>query len=330
MFGYFYHEILRKTIIGFGTLFNNISIKHFDDDNNVVSVIKVPLAYGPTQKFLARLEQSPDLNKPIQMTLPRMSFEFTGLTYDGSRKVPSTQTFTSPDGDNIQKTYMPVPYNMTFELNIMTKLNDDMLQIVEQILPYFQPAYNLTIELVKEIKEKKDIPIIFEGISMQDEYEGDFDKRRVLLYSLKFLAKTYLFGPTSSVTKDVVKKISVGFVASDAGSSATRELSYSVEPRALKNYTGIVVTNLTYDITPTDTLITVNNASSILQNTYIDIEGEEIYVKSKDDSTLTVERGRDSTKAISHVSGAEIKSITSADNLLIKDGDNFGFSGNTI
>jgi hypothetical protein len=264
------------------------------------------------------------------MTLPRMSFEFTGLSYDGSRKVTSTQTFTSPDGDNIQKTYMPVPYNMTFELNIMTKLNDDMLQIVEQILPYFQPSYNLTIELVKEIKEKKDIPIIFEGISMQDEYEGDFDKRRVLLYSLKFLAKTYLFGPTSSVTKDVVKKISVGFVAGDAGSSASRELSYSVEPRALKNYTGIVVTNLSYDITPTDTLITVNNASSILPNTYIDIEGEEIYVKSKDDSTLTVERGRDSTKAISHVSGAEIKSITSSDNLLIQDGDNFGFFGNTI
>jgi len=330
MFGYFYHEILRKTIIGFGTLFNNITIKHFDNDNNVVSVIKVPLAYGPTQKFLARLEQSPDLNKPIQMTLPRMSFEFTGLSYDGSRKVTSTQTFTSPDGNNIQKTYMPVPYNMNFELNIMTKLNDDMLQIVEQILPYFQPSYNLTIELVKEIKEKKDIPIIFEGISMQDEYEGDFDKRRVLLYSLKFLAKTYLFGPTSSVTKDVVKKISVGFVAGDAGSSASRELSYSVEPRALKNYTGIVVTNLSYDITPTDTLITVNNASSILPNTYIDIEGEEIYVKSKDDSTLTVERGRDSTKAISHVSGAEIKSITSSDNLLIQDGDNFGFFGNTI
>jgi hypothetical protein len=330
MFGYFYHEILRKTIIGFGTLFNNITIKHFDNDNNVVSVIKVPLAYGPTQKFLARLEQSPDLNKPIQMTLPRMSFEFTGLSYDGSRKVTSTQTFTSPDGNNIQKTYMPVPYNMTFELNIMTKLNDDMLQIVEQILPYFQPSYNLTIELVKEIKEKKDIPIIFEGISMQDDYEGDFDKRRVLLYSLKFLAKTYLFGPTSSVTKDVVKKISVGFVAGDAGSSASRELSYSVEPRALKNYTGIVVTNLSYDITPTDTLITVNNASSILPNTYIDIEGEEIYVKSKDDSTLTVERGRDSTKAISHVSGAEIKSITSSDNLLIQDGDNFGFFGNTI
>jgi hypothetical protein len=330
MFGYFYHEILRKTIIGFGTLFNNITIKHFDNDNNVVSVIKVPLAYGPTQKFLARLEQSPDLNKPIQMTLPRMSFEFTGLSYDGSRKVTSTQTFTSPDGNNIQKTYMPVPYNMTFELNIMTKLNDDMLQIVEQILPYFQPSYNLTIELVKEIKEKKDIPIIFEGISMQDEYEGDFDKRRVLLYSLKFLAKTYLFGPTSSVTKDVVKKISVGFVAGDAGSSASRELSYSVEPRALKNYTGIVVTNLSYDITPTDTLITVNNASSILPNTYIDIEGEEIYVKSKDDNTLTVERGRDYTKAISHVSGAEIKSITSSDNLLIQDGDNFGFFGNTI
>ena len=127
MFEYYYNEILRKTIIAFGTMFNNISIKHFDKNNNVVDVIKVPLAYGPTQKFLARIEQSPDLNKSTAITLPRMSFEFNGLKYDSSRKVTTTQQFVAIDSEEgAKKTYMPVPYNMEFELSIMAKVNDDM------------------------------------------------------------------------------------------------------------------------------------------------------------------------------------------------------------
>ena len=171
MFEYFYNEIFRKTIISFGTLFNDITIKQTD------STVKVPLAYGPTQKFLARLEESPDLNKRTAMTLPRMSFEFTGLTYDSSRKVTTTQQITVKDpttgqGSKTKKAYMPVPYNMQFELSVMTKLNDDALQIVEQILPYFQPSYNLTVQLVETIKEKRDIPIVLENVTMDDQYEG--------------------------------------------------------------------------------------------------------------------------------------------------------------
>ena len=177
MFEYFYHEILRRTVISFGSLFNDISIKHTDNNNNVKSIIKVPFAYGPTQKFLARLEQSPNLNKPVQMSLPRMSFELVGLSYDSSRKSTTTQTFlTSSSTDKTQekKSYLPVPYNLDFEVSIMTKLNDDMLQIIEQILPYFQPAYTISIDLVKEIGEKRDIPVILNSISMSDDYEGDF------------------------------------------------------------------------------------------------------------------------------------------------------------
>ena len=176
MFEYFYNEIFRKTIISFGTLFNDLSIKHADSDGNQ-TVTKVPLAYGPIGKFLARLEQSPNLNKSVAMTLPRMSFEFTGLTYDPSRKVTTTQQITvkDPDADtNTKKVFMPVPYNMQFELNIMCKLNDDALQIVEQILPFFQPSYNLTVNLVSAINEKRDIPVVLENVSFQDEYEGDF------------------------------------------------------------------------------------------------------------------------------------------------------------
>ena len=333
MFEYFYHEILRRTVVSFGSLFNEISIKHTDNSGNVKSVIKVPLAYGPTQKFLARLEQSPDLNKPVQITLPRMSFEFTGLTYDPTRKSTTTQTFiakSAVDGTETKKVYLPVPYNMQFELSIMCKLNDDALQIIEQILPFFQPSYSMTIELVDIINEKRDIPVILENIAMQDDYEGNFTTRRVLLYTLRFTAKTYLFGPVSSATKDIIKKATIGYITGGTTDSPTREVVYSAEPRAIKNYTGIVVTNLSKDITTEDTLITVNSVGSIVVNSYLDIEGEEVFVKLISGNVLTVERGRDDTPITSHLSGAEVKSITTADNVLIEEGDDFGFSGSAV
>ena len=333
MFEYFYHEILRRTVVSFGSLFNEINIKHTDNSDNVKSVIKVPLAYGPTQKFLARLEQSPDLNKPVQITLPRMSFEFTGLTYDPTRKSTTTQTFiakSAVDGTETKKVYLPVPYNMQFELSIMSKLNDDALQIIEQILPFFQPAYSMTIELVDIINEKRDIPVVLENITMQDDYEGNFTTRRVLIYTLRFTAKTYLFGPVSSATKDIIKKATIGYITGGTTDSPTREIVYSAEPRAIKNYTGIIVTNLSKDITTEDTLIIVNSVGSIVVNTYLDIEGEEVFVKRISGNVLTVERGRDGTSITSHLSGAEVKSITTADNVLIEEGDDFGFSGSAI
>jgi len=332
MFEYFYNEILRRTVIAFGTLFNNISIKHTNSSNQVVSDLKVPLAYGPTQKFLARLTQSPDLNKAVAMTLPRMSFEFTGLTYDSSRKVTTTQTFTSKsatDGSVTKKAYMPVPYNMQFELSIMSKLNDDALQIIEQILPYFQPSYNLTVELVDEIDEKRDIPIVLENVTMQDDYEGDFSTRRVLLYTLRFTAKTFLFGPVTTATKDIIKTAKVSFISGTDLTNTSRELAYTAQPRAIKNYTGTIVTTLAKDVTTTDTLITVDSAASISANTYLDIGGEEVYVKLKSGNVLTVRRGEDDTTITSHLKGDPVKSITTSDNALIQDGDDFGFSGTT-
>ena len=325
MFEYFYNEILRRTIIGFGTLFNGISIKN---DNNE---IRVPLAYGPTQKFLARLTQSPDLSKGTAITLPRMSFEFTGLTYDPTRKVTTTQQFSVKDpttGEESKKAYMPVPYNMQFELALMCKLNDDALQITEQILPYFQPQYNLTIELVSGIKEKRDVPIILENITMQDDYEGDFTQRRVLLYTLRFTAKTYLFGPVQSATKDIIRKATVTYLAGGA-KSVERDVRYSVTPRAVKSYTGTVVTNLAADVAIADVVVKVNDASSISTSTYYEIDGEEIYVTAISGNDLTVERGKDGTTIGSHLVGDPVKSITSADADLIPEGDDFGFDGTT-
>ena len=330
MFEYFYNEILRRTIISFGTLFNSISIQQTNTSDSVVNVVRVPLAYGPTQKFLARLEQSPDLNKSTAMSLPRMSFEFTGLTYDASRKVTTTQTFLATDkdtGTEVKKAYMPVPYNMQFELSIMTKLNDDALQIVEQILPYFQPAYNLTIELVETIKEKRDVPIVLENITMQDDYEGDFSTRRVLLYTLRFTAKTYLFGPVSSASKDIIKKSTINYRTGVDTSNTQREISYSVVPRATKNYVGDAATTLAVDVDKVTKIIEVADASGLSANTYIDIDEEQIYIKSITGNKLTVRRGDDKTTITDHVNGASVFVIDSADNAEIEVGDDFGFSG---
>jgi len=330
MFEYFYHEILRRTIVSFGSLFNSISIQHKNGSNAVVSNMEVPLAYGPIQKFLARLEQAPNLNQPVQMSLPRMSFEFTGLTYDTSRKVTTTQTFLSAvttDKTKPRKSYMPVPYNMSFELSIMTKLNDDMLQIIEQIIPYFQPAYTMSVDLVETIGEKRDIPVILEGISMQDDYEGDYSTRRALIYTLRFTAKTYLFGPIADVSKDIIQKVSVGYIAGDRTNSPSREVTYSVEPVATKSYTNNVITNLSNNVTDIATIIEVNDASSVSVGGVLVIDNENFRVASKSGNKITVERAYDNTSATAHVSGAEVKLITTSDADLIQFGDDFGFSG---
>lgn len=335
MFEYFYHEILRKTVIGFGTLFNDIIIKTTNTDGDVITTTKVPLAYAPQQKFLARLEQSEDLNKTTQITLPRMSFEFTGLQYDSSRKVTTTQKFISPaaNGDGtIKKTYMPVPYNMSFELNIYTKVNDDMLQIVEQILPYFQPSYNLSINLLSNINEKRDIPIVLEGITMDDQYEGNFDTRRALIYTLRFSAKTYLFGP---VVKDVsiIKKADINYYATKTdGDKKNRDVTYSVVPKALEEKDNIVITTTTVDIDKTDETIELQSIANISEETYISINNEVLYVKKKSDTEnkILVRRAQNGTEARFHVSGANVTELTSGDNSLVEIDDDFGFDGGFI
>lgn len=260
-----------------------------------------------------------------------MSFEFTGITYDSSRKVTTTQQFTVADattGNVTKKAYMPVPYNMQFELSIMSKLNDDALQIVEQILPYFQPAYNLTVTLVENgVNEKRDIPIILENVTMQDDYEGNFTTRRVLLYTLRFSAKTYLFGPVSTATSDIIRTAKIHYLTGTDTTNTTRELTYSATQRAIKNYTGNILTNLSKDVAVEDTIIYVNDSSTITTSTYIDIDGEELYVKLINGTAVTVERGKDGTKISTHLTGAAVKPITAADNALIPIDDDFGFSG---
>ena len=228
---YFYHEILRKTVIAFGTLFNEVHIQKEDKSGKTISDLKVPLAYGPRSKFLAKLQQQQELNQPTAITLPRMSFEMNSITYDSQRKTSVTKTFKAVDNnDKIKKVFLPVPYNVGFELNIMTKLNDDALQIVEQILPFFQPSFNITVDLIDSIGEKRDMPVVLENISFSDEYEGDFSTRRVLTYTLNFSVKTYLFGPIADSTDGLIRKVQVDYYSDTDRQTAKREMRYTAVP----------------------------------------------------------------------------------------------------
>ena len=233
---YFYHEIMRKTVIAFGTVFNDINVRHQDKTGKDISTVRVPIAYGPRQKFLARLQQQPDLNKAVQITLPRMSFEMTSIDYDPSRKSGVTQTFKAQDDKKFKKVFMPVPYNLGFELNVLTKTQDDALQIVEQILPFFQPGFTLTVDLVNSIGEKRDIPLILNGIEYSDDYEGNFDTRRSLIYTLSFTAKTYMFGPIADTTDGLIRKVQVDYYSDTNTRTANREMRYRVESTAKKDY----------------------------------------------------------------------------------------------
>ena len=332
MFDYFYNEVFRSVIIGFGTLFNGIEVHHKDGNDDTFSVIQVPLAYGPTQKFLARMEQEASLNRPVQLTLPRMSFEFTNLEYDPSRKVTQTQTIVTetPDG-SIKRTYVPVPYNMTVQLSIMTKLNDDMLQIVEQILPYFQPAYSLPIKFLGNLNEVKYVPVNLDTIQMEDDYEGNFDTRRALVYTLTFTAKTYVYGPVKDVSSEIIDKVSVGYIAGSKGSrAAERDLTYQVTPRATKNYDGDVVTLLSTNVDLDDGVIEVDDATNIPVRSYIMIDKESMYIKSKSGNKLIVDRAQDETPLENHLLGSKVGKINAANNSLIEIGDNFGFDGNVF
>ena len=235
---YFYHEIIRKTIISFGTLFNDISIRHTKSDGSILDETKVGLSYGPMQKFLTKIQEQEQLTKSIAITLPRMSFEMTRISYDATRKTGVTQTFKAVDNtDNkMKKVFMPVPYNLGFELNVLTKLQDDSLQIVEQILPFFQPGFTLTIDLADQIGEKRDVPMVLEDISFTDDYEGNFETRRALIYTLRFTAKTYMFGPIADSTEGLIRKVQVDYYSDTNTQTAKRMQRYSVKAAAKKDY----------------------------------------------------------------------------------------------
>jgi len=211
MFGnYFYNESMRRMTIGFGQIFNNIQIKRKDDTGKVIQTIRVPLAYGPKEKFLVRLDQQSSLNnREFAITLPRMGFEISSIAYDPTRKLTRIQKFkqvkSNKDGKVLDFNYTPVPYNISYNLFSFTASAEAGLQIIEQILPFFQPDFTVTINAIPTLNIKRDIPIILNSVNYEDTYSGDFTTRRAVIYTLNFTAKTYLFGPSTS--QKVIKTV---------------------------------------------------------------------------------------------------------------------------
>ena len=228
----FYHETIRKIVVAFGTMFNNIQLVRKDNDGNIVQSMKVPLAYGPRQKFLVRLREDPDLTKQVAITLPRLGFEIRNLSYDSTRKLNRVQKFRktkSSKSNALDVQFMPVPYNLEFELYILSKNSDDALQIVEQILPYFQPDYTLTVNDMTDMGIKRDVPIVLNSITYEDDYEGDFATRRSIIYSMSFTSKFYLYGPVTST--GVIKTVQVDQYTDMPDKSPVREQRYVVTPK---------------------------------------------------------------------------------------------------
>jgi len=230
---YFYNESTRNVVVAFGTLFNQIQLTKKDASGNVTQTLKVPLAYGPKQKWLSRLTEDPNLSKKVAVTLPRIGFEISGISYDSARKqnkvMKAKKVLDGADNNQLKSGYMPVPYNLNFELFVMAKNSDDALQIVEQILPYFQPEYTVTLREVPELEIIRDVPIVLNSISYEDDYEGDFTSRRSIIYTLSFTAKYYLYGPVTST--NVVRTVQVDQYANLPEVSPTREQRYSVAPK---------------------------------------------------------------------------------------------------
>lgn len=206
---HYYHTTIRRMVAVFGTLFNNISVVRKDASGKVVNIARVPLAYGPKQKFLARLDEKPDLDSAkVAIKLPRMSFEIVTMTYDQSVKINRNNliTFTDPDSaisKKVVRTY--APYRVGLQLSIMAKNQDDALQCLEQILPHFQPEFTVTIKDLDTLNVKTDIPIVLTGVQMTDDYEGDLTTRRAIVYTLDFETRLRFYGPVSD--RDVIKNI---------------------------------------------------------------------------------------------------------------------------
>ena len=236
MFGdHFYHKQIRNTVIAFGTIFNNINIKRLDSSGNPLQNIRVPLSYSPKEKFIARLDQNSDLtgsDSSVAITLPRMAFDITGYAYDGSRKLNKNQKITAvttnSDTSKLNSQYMPVPYDVSFELNAFTANSDDGLQILEQILPYFQPDYTVTMIQDRTMDTKRDIPFILESVDYEDSYQGSLTTLRRIIYSLKFTAKIYLYGPIS--TSAVIKKVSADLYTNTSDKAPSRSERVTVTP----------------------------------------------------------------------------------------------------
>jgi hypothetical protein len=208
MFGtYFYHQTSRKMVVAFGSLFNNIEVRRTDSSDAVTEVIKIPLSYGPKDKMLVRISQDPSLNPKVALTVPRMGFELTSMTYDGARKLNTMGRNVKKGTTGLKKQYNPVPYNWDFSLYVFVKNAEDGTQILEQILPFFTPDFTVTMTLISGMTVKMDIPLVLNSVTSEDSYEGDFATRRSIIWTLSFLMKGFLYPSVTDNAKIITSSV---------------------------------------------------------------------------------------------------------------------------
>ena len=209
----FYHQTIRKYVAAFGTLFNDINVERKNSSGTVVEKIKVPLAYGPKQKHVLASQETTAVARQTATRTPRMGFALTGVAYDSIRKLNTVgrnvAANTAAGTSTLMTQYNPVPYNFDFTLFILVKNAEDGTQILEQILPFFTPEFTVTINTIPEMGIKSDTPIILNSADVSDEYEGDLDQRRTIIWTLSFLLKGYIYPDLK--TSSVIKSIEVNF-----------------------------------------------------------------------------------------------------------------------
>ena len=208
MFGtYFYHQTSRKMVVAFGSLFNTIEVRRTDSSDAVTEVIKIPLSYGPKDKMLVRISQDPNLNPKVALTVPRMGFELTSMSYDGVRKLNTVGRNVKKGTTGLKKQYNPVPYNWDFSLYVFVKNAEDGTQILEQILPFFTPDFTVTMTLVSGMTVKMDIPLVLNSVTSEDSYEGDFATRRSIIWTLSFIMKGFLYPSVTDNAKVITSSV---------------------------------------------------------------------------------------------------------------------------
>jgi len=247
MFGHtYYNGVIRKYIITFGTMFNDIDVQRFNTEGTRIQTLRVPIAYGPKEKFLVRLAQDPNLDRDVAVSLPRMGFELVSMNYNPSRKLPSTlrdyKTPSTTDKNKVNSAYVPVPYDFNISLYVFVKNADDGVQILENIIPFFTPEWTNTLNLVPALGTKVDVPTVLNDISTEDSYEGDFSQRRALIHTLNFTMKGYIFGPTYS--SGVIKRAEINSHFLDSTNTST---SVAVSPGLTANGTPTSVASNSVD-----------------------------------------------------------------------------------
>ncbi len=213
---YFYHKTIFKSVATFGTLFNDITVKRKTSDSNIVKELKVPLSYGPRSKFLAKIEET---DKNVAITLPRISFEMSGFSYDSQRKLNSLGVrYNTTETGSEKSMHNPVPYNIGFSLNVYVEHFDEGLQIIEQIVPFFSPYLNIPSKLVyDDMGIVDDVPVLLNDVSLEESYEGQFEDKRVIMWNLSFTLKTNIFKPVKE--SDLIRQVETNVISTPTGDS---------------------------------------------------------------------------------------------------------------